>query len=85
MAGTVPKTYWVLTREQFLQELDQELNIERAKRVAKYDRGAEKYGRDVNLFDRDFNDEADDEETDRRNYRTFERVKARRMKALVTP
>lgn len=82
MKGTVHKEYWILTREQFLVELDKELSAERAMRIEKFDRGAKKYGGDVYLFDRDFIDEGRDEMTDYRNYMLFERVKQRLKEAL---
>lgn len=80
--GLVPRSYWVLTREQFIEELDIELAETRKRRIAKYDRGAQKYGEDVNLFDRDFVEEERDEMTDGENYRLFDRVKNRRRELL---
>lgn len=78
----VSKSHWVLTREQFIIELDSELVETRKRRLAKYDKGAKKYGGDVNLFDRDFDAEMLDESTDEDNYALFGRVKKRRWKEV---
>lgn len=83
MKGTVPKDYWILTREQFIEALDVELEDERKTRIAKFDKGAKKYGGDVDLFYRDFKEEKSDELTDYRNYDLFDRVKSKRKEALL--
>ncbi len=83
MKGTVPKNYWVLTRDQFIEELDAELLAERGVRIAKFDKGAKKYGGDVELFSREFEEEKADELTDYRNYDLFDRVKKRRKESLL--
>lgn len=76
------KEYWILTRDQFIEELDKELARTRTKRIAKFDRGAKKYGEEVNLFDRDFDEEIDDENTDKDNYALFKRVFKKRQREL---
>lgn len=76
------KEYWILTRDQFIEELDKELARTRTKRIAKFDRGAKKYGEEVNLFDRDFDEEIDDENTDKDNYALFKRVLKKRQREL---
>lgn len=83
MKGMVPKDYWILTRDQFIEELERELGEERKRRIAKFDKGAKKYGGDVNLFERDFKTEKRDELTDFSNYELFDRVKEQRREALL--
>lgn len=82
VSGFVPRSYWFLTREEFIIELDKELAERRRVRLAKFDRGAEKYGSTVDLFERDFRAEMEDELTDHDNYRLFDRVKRRKREAL---
>lgn len=79
----VPKSHWVLTRDDFIAELEKELAATKKRRIAKYDKGAKKYGGDVNLFDRNFAVEMRDERDDYDNYALFDRVKERKWKEVA--
>lgn len=68
----------ILTRQQFIEALDRQLAKERAETIRRFDRGAEIYGEEVDLTERDWDEEAFEEHLDMRVYAMFGQIKDER-------